>query len=309
MTGENLKNVDFSVIIPVYNSSSYLEQCIQSVLSQTYKNLEIILINDGSTDDSLSICNRLAKGNARVKVFDQKNKGQGSARNLGLKHANGTYILFVDSDDALAKNTIDLNYQILEKDPSIECLQFPIFMKYGTEDAYIRKNIEKKYQLESNEFKKLILVDNVISWIVCDKIIKRDFLIGVYFPEDMIYEDNYLMLNLIEKLKSIYISDKGMYYYYRRENSTTTSKFTLKSELSTLKVLLKTLSLLKSSDNTDLMLKYLIRLINVDKSLKTNFNFVHDEVSSYKYDLNYMDVIFNNLNLKDKLKLAIYKWF
>lgn len=307
MTGENLKNVDFSIIIPVYNSSSYLEQCIQSVLSQTYKNLEIILINDGSTDDSLSICNRLAKGNARVKVFDQKNKGQGSARNLGLKHANGTYILFVDSDDALAKNTIDLNYQILEKDPSIECLQFPIFMKYGTEDAYIRKNIEKKYQLESNEFKKLILEDNVISWIVCDKIFKRDSIKSLKFREDIKFEDNFFMMEYVQTVKSFYSSDKGLYYYYFREDSTTTSKLSELKERSTLEVLYLILSFLNPKKECDTFYKYLIRLINVNKSLKVNFNSKFKEFYKFKKQVNILDAFNAKLPIKHKIKLLIYK--
>lgn len=307
MTGENLKNVDFSIIIPVYNSSSYLEQCIQSVLSQTYKNLEIILINDGSTDDSLSICNRLAKGNARVKVFDQKNKGQGSARNLGLKHANGTYILFVDSDDALAKDTIELNYQILEKDPSIECLQFPIFMKYGTEDAYIRKNIEKKYQLESNEFKKLILEDNVISWIVCDKIFKRDSIKSLKFREDIKFEDNFFMMEYVQTVKSFYSSDKGLYYYYFREDSTTTSKLNELKERSTLEVLYLILSFLNPKKECYTFYKYLIRLINVNKSLKVNFNSKFKEFYKFKKQVNILDAFNAKLPIKHKIKLLIYK--
>ncbi len=307
MTGENLKNVDFSIIIPVYNSSSYLEQCIQSVLSQTFKNFEIILINDGSTDDSLSICNRLAKGNAIVKVFDKKNKGQGSARNLGLKHANGTYILFVDSDDALAKNTIELNYQILEKDPSIECLQFPIFLKYGTEDAYIRKNIEKKYQLESNEFKKFILEDNVISWIVCDKIFKRDSIKSLKFREDIKFEDNFFMMEYAQIVKSFYSSDKGLYYYYFREDSTTTSKLSELKERSTLEVLYLILSFLNPKKECDTFYKYLIRLINVNKSLKVNFNSKFKEFYKFKKQVNILDAFNAKLPIKDKIKLLIYK--
>lgn len=308
MTGENLKNVDFSIIIPVYNSSLYLEQCIQSVLSQTFKNLEIILINDGSTDDSLSICNRLAKGNARVKVFDQKNKGQGSARNLGLKHAHGTYILFVDSDDALAKNTIELNYQILEQDPSIECLQFPIFMKYGNEDAYIRKNIEKKYQLESNEFRKFILEDNVISWIVCDKIFKRDSIKNLKFREDIKFEDNFFMMEYVQIVKSFYSSDKGLYYYYFREDSTTTSKLSELKERSTLEVLYLILSFLNPKKECDTFYKYLIRLINVNKSLKVNFNSNFKEFYKYKKQVNILDAFNAKLPIKDKIKLFKYKF-
>ncbi|MGY5846894.1 glycosyltransferase family 2 protein [Salegentibacter sp. HM20] len=307
MTDKNLRKVDFSIIIPVYNSSSYLELCIQSVLSQTYKNLEIILINDGSTDDSLSICNSLAKGDARIKVLDQKNKGQGSARNLGLKHANGTYILFVDSDDALAENTLELNYQILEKDPSIECLQFPIFMKYGTEDAYIRKNIDKKYQLESNEFKKFILEDNLISWIVCDKIFKRDSIKSLKFREDIKFEDNFFMMEYVQIVKSFYSSEKGLYYYYFREESTTTSTFSELKERSTLEVLCLILSFLNPIKDCDTFYKYLIRLINVNKSLTVNFNSNFKEFYKFRRQVDILDAFTTKLPIKDKFKLLMYK--
>jgi len=150
-------------------------------------------------------------------------------------------------------------------------LQYPIFRDYSSKDAFINKGKEFLYTKE-DDFKKLQLDKSIISWIICDKIIKMEVLKHLYFPEDMIYEDNYFMLNLIKKLNSVYISEKGMYYYYKRENSTTTSKLTLKSELSTLKVLMHKKNMVKSSNEKGVLLKYLIQLINLDKSLKHNFN-------------------------------------
>ena len=302
------KNTSISIIIPVYNSSLYIGNCLDSILSQDFKDFELILIDDGSTDNSPEICKTYQQRDGRIKILKKDNGGQGSARNLGLKISIGKYIMFIDSDDAIGLNTLQRNFEILNANPSIECLQYPLYRNYSAKDAYIVKG-DNTFYAKEDDFKKLLLKQSIVSWIVCDKMIKRDVLNGMYFPEDIIYEDNYFMLNLIEKLNSIYISDKGMYYYYKRENSTTTSKFTLKGELSTLKVLLKTLSLLNFSDNRELMLKYLIRLINVDKSLKINFNYFHDEVEKYKDDLNLVDVVFNNLNMKEKFKLAIYKWF
>ena len=100
-----------SVIVPVYNSEVYLSMCIDSIINQTYKNLEIILIDDGSTDNSLKICNDYEKKDNRIKVFHQENKGVSAARNLGLSLSQGEYITFVDSDDELIENGISLLVQ------------------------------------------------------------------------------------------------------------------------------------------------------------------------------------------------------
>ena len=115
-----------SVIVPVYNVEQYLKKCLDSVISQTYTNLEIILVDDGSTDNSLSICREFEKLDARVRVFSQNNRGPGSARNTGLNHAKGIYIAFVDSDDYLDKNI----YKNLEKyiDEKIELIKFKMLL-------------------------------------------------------------------------------------------------------------------------------------------------------------------------------------
>ncbi|WP_313114945.1 glycosyltransferase family 2 protein [Aequorivita sediminis] len=304
-----MKQIMFSFIIPVFNAELYIQNCVNSILNQKFNNLELILINDGSTDSSGHICDDYALNDRRIRVFHQENKGQGSARNLGLKHANGTYIIFVDSDDALAKNTLELNYQILEKDTSIECLQFPIFMKYGTEDAYIRKNIEKKYQLESNEFKKLILEDNVISWIVCDKIFKRDSVKSLKFREDIKFEDNFFMMEYVQNIKTFYSSDKGLYYYYFRADSTTTSKLSELKERSTLEVLYLILSFLNPKKECNTFYKFLIRLINVTKSLKVNFGLHYKNANFYSFrkHVNLGSVLKSGLPIKDIIKLILYR--
>lgn len=296
-----------SVIIPIYNSSNYLPTCIQSVLNQSFNDFELLLINDGSTDNSIKISEEFAQKDQRIKLFSQKNGGQGSARNVGLKNANGNYIMFVDSDDAIASDTLLSNYEILKQNPTVDCLQFPIYRNYGSKDSFKDIGVESLYGNEL-DFKKLLLEKSVISWIVCDKIIKREVLKNLYFPEDIIYEDNYFMLDLIERLNCVYISEKGMYYYYQRENSTTTSEFSLKSEQSTSRVLMKVLDEIKLPEEKSLFLKYLIRLINVDKSLRVNFNHYLKEVKNYKTNLSLNLLLSNNLSFKNRVKLLGYKF-
>src|SRR5690554_5037323 len=164
----------FSIIIPIYNTSVYLNNCVGSIVSQSFGDFELILVDDGSTDDSLSLCRSWQQKDDRIQVYNQENKGQGSARNLGLKKAKGKYILFIDSDDAIAEDTLELNYKILKNEPDIDCLQFPIYMKYGSQDAYLKKGEEQFYEASISKVKNLILVNNVISWIVCDKIFKKE---------------------------------------------------------------------------------------------------------------------------------------
>ena len=248
-----------SVIIPIYNSEEYLENCLDSILNQSYPNFELLLVDDGSTDKSPLILQSYAQKDSRIRVFSKENGGQGSARNLALKVAKGDYIMFVDSDDALHPDTLLSNYEILKHNPTIDCIQFPIYRNYGSKDAFKAVGMEALYDKDS-DFKKLLLDQSIISWIVCDKIIKREILKDLYFPEDMVFEDNYFMLDLIERLNCVYISEKGMYYYYQRENSTTTSTFSLKSELSTTRVLMKVLDEIKLPAERNLFIKYLIRL-------------------------------------------------
>jgi len=300
--------MDFSVIIPIYNAASYLDECLQSVLGQSHTDFELLLINDGSTDASLEICNKFAQLDKRVQVHHQENKGQGSARNLGLREAKGNYILFVDSDDAIAEDTLELNYKILENNPKIECLQFPIYMKYGTPDAYLKKEEEQLYEASKSNIKNLLLVDNVISWIVCDKIFKKESIDRMFFREDIKYEDNYFMMQYIQGLNNFYISEKGIYYYYYREESTTTSEITELKERSTIEVLYLILDFLHPTKEFHTFYKYLVRLINVEKSIVTNFKTEVLGFSDYKKKVKPLDVLKTKLSIKEKVKIFLYKY-
>ena len=112
-------NIVISIIIPVYNVEKWLNKCIDSILVQSYKNFEIILVNDGSTDKSGDICDKYSKEDNRIKVFHNKNKGLSYSRNFGVKNSNGKYVMFVDSDDFISDiNIIDKFINILEKDKS-----------------------------------------------------------------------------------------------------------------------------------------------------------------------------------------------
>ena len=111
-----------SVIVPVYNSEKYLKECINSILHQTYENIEIIIINDGSTDNSLLISQELQKEDKRIKIINQKNSGVSYSRNKGIQEATGEYIMFVDSDDFIVQNYIELMYKEITKNNYDACI-------------------------------------------------------------------------------------------------------------------------------------------------------------------------------------------
>ena len=297
----------FTIIIPIYNSELFLENCLKSIIDQSFEDFELILVDDGSTDKSFEICQAFQKKDNRIKLYQKENGGQGSARNIALKVSKGDYIMFVDSDDKIGPDTLLLNHQILIDNPNIECIQYPIYTNYGTKDEYIIKGKELLYNKKDNLL-KLLLVKSTLTWIVCDKIFKKEVLKDLYFPEDMIYEDNYFILDLIERLNYVYISEKGMYYYYTRENSTVQSNVSLKREWSTGKVLMHTLSKIKLPEDNKLLLKYLVRLIDVNKSLRINFNTKIEGFHVFKKHVRLMDVINSKLTLKNKIKIFLYKY-
>lgn len=298
----------FSIIVPVYNAEKYLDDCIQSLTGQEYSNLEIILVDDGSSDSSLKICERYKNADSRIKLFRKENGGQGSARNVALKHATGDYILFVDSDDTIASDTISKNLIFFKENPNLDFVQFPVYFLYGTDSAYIRESVERKYGIH-DDFIKLTLQDNIISWIVCDKIFRRDLIEGMEFREDMKYEDNYFMMELLPRLSKVHVSNKGMYYYYHRENSTTTSAVNLMKEKSTVHVLDLQLQMLKNSKHDALFYQYLTRLLNVEKSLKINFEVGEKVSQKFKERISFKNLFTSGLEVKDLVKVTLRKIF
>lgn len=211
-----------SIIVPVFNVEKYLSKCIESLVKQTYKNIEILLINDGSQDNSLNICKEWEKKDDRIKVFSQRNQGLSEARNTGIKNAKGNYICFVDSDDLVLSDFIEILYYLIKK--------------YGCEIAqvnFIEKTddeIEKKINIEKQIFNEKILSsrdmikglttnDHKKNVIVCNKIYKKELFENLSFKNGKIYEDEFFTWKVFMKCKKIAVSDKILYVYRIRKNS------------------------------------------------------------------------------------------
>ncbi len=171
-----------SIIVPVYNSEKYLDKCLKSLINQTLKDIEIVLVNDGSTDNSVKIIEKYLK-DERIKLFNKENGGQASARNLGLTKAKSDYIIFIDSDDYVNKDMCEKLYKFIKKD------NYDIVLA----DYYIVTNTDKKYVTMLHKESGEVNFHEYLQTAVCpwNKIYKRTFLINndFKFPEGIIYED------------------------------------------------------------------------------------------------------------------------
>lgn len=303
-------SVRLSIIVPIYNTEKYLVACLDSIVNQTYKNVEIILVNDGSTDGSKSICEAYASKDERILLLDKPNGGQASARNNGLDVAIGDCIAFVDSDDTISKDLFQNNMLVLKKDSGIDVLQFPIYMNFGLENGYLRKPSQESIRSREILYKKWIET-NTISWLVCNKIFKKEVFKNLRFKENMVYEDNYMMADILSRIKHLFINDEGIYYYHARDNSTTTSTHTLKKEQDTQLVSLHILNKLSKVQNTTkAKVIMLSRIFNVYQSIKYNYK-VSAEIDTLFFqemkNLTLSSIFKSNLIISQKIKMVFLK--
>ena len=212
-----------TIIIPVYNVEPYLRRCLNSVINQTYNNLEIILIDDGSTDSSGKICDEYALKDNRIKVIHKQNGGLSSARNAGLDIATGDYIGFVDGDDWIEvdmfehlKHLISINETLMS-----ECNVVTV----KNTNKKINNDIKVKYvKYNSEEALIKCFTDSKISNFMCNKLFHKSIFYNIRHPK-VPFEDMAIMYKLIDKAKFISRSFESKYYYYIRPNSLTNEGF------------------------------------------------------------------------------------
>lgn len=212
-----------SIIVPFYNVEGYMEKCIQSIEDQTYKNWELILVDDGSTDDSYAICNKYAGGDSRIRLFRRDKAGVSSARNYGINEAKGEYILFADSDDWLDKDMLEKMLREGEGADMIVCDAYNVTVK-GKEQSISPRNLwknEGKHEV-SNVYSEVLR----ISATLWNKLIKRDAIGNLRFEEDKTYgEDLIFMTKLMPAVKSAIIIPDHLYYYLtNREGNVISAK-------------------------------------------------------------------------------------
>ena len=204
-----------SIISPVYNVELYLDRCVQSILSQSYRNIELILVDDGSTDRSSLLCDKWAKNDCRVVVIHKDNGGVSSARNVALEMAKGEYLTFVDSDDFLAPNTYRFNMDYLVQHPEVDILQYPYCHYFNDNEIINYHKPSSALFVGSKEIFKNWWSGSPLEYVSWNKIYKRHVWDNVFFEVGRTSEDTCLVPRFVENAHSVYISTQGLYYYQR----------------------------------------------------------------------------------------------
>ena len=305
-----MDNKLISVIIPVYNTEKYLNRCVKSVSDQTYKNLEIILVDDGSSDNSPIICDEWAKKDKRIKVVHKQNGGVSSARNEGLKISTGDYIQFVDSDDYLEENFCKNIMDAYLPDVDLVVTGYTIINDAGEKKTTkVEENKEIEILQNSSDFMKYLYNgynDMPVNKIYKRELIIKNFLKGMPLGEDRIFNLDYLS-NV--KNKIILVSEAGYVYEFNQGSACHKERDNfyeiLKISLNALKEFL-----IKQFGGCDCHEFY--KLIGdtfvdiIKRNSKSNIKEVYKKI---KNDENYKLYVknYNPLTLKEKVKYALFK--
>lgn len=210
-----MDNILISIIVPVFQVEEYVGACIESIQNQTYQNIEIILVDDGSKDQSLDVCFRYAKNDQRIIVLHQVNHGLSSSRNAGLRIATGEFIGFIDSDDTIEPQMFEemLNKILENKSQMCVCTKYLI-----DNQSFYSAKIEKTMLYQKEAIKEMLHMNFPTS--VCSCLYKKNILRDIYFDEEIYYwEDIEFQARIINQLQTISICNQAFYHYRQRPNS------------------------------------------------------------------------------------------
>ena len=220
------KTPKISIIVPVYNVSAYIERCVSSLLCQTFTSLEIIFIDDGSTDDSVPKIRSLIKNKPKnkflVRIIRQKNQGLSSARNAGIKIAQGDYLIFVDSDDAISPNFCEVTYQKAQASKADLVISGFQVCHQGCYVNDPRKSVSELTKQAEDKITRLKLIFlKYIDWSACFKLYKKELFARKLFTKGRYYEDIILIPEIVMSAESIAFTCDANYFYYQRIGSIT----------------------------------------------------------------------------------------
>ena len=231
-----------SVIVPIYNIEKYIERCIVSLISQTYSNIEIILVNDGSIDNSAEICKKYTKLDKRVLLYNKRNGGLSDARNYGMSKSRGEYFVFVDGDDYVSRRYIEkLIYALNINQAEVAVCSFKIITDNNQLVCHALLNETKKV-ISGKDLLSLVLTDFGYKYVVAwNKIYKKDVFANIRFDKGKLYEDEFINFRLFYDCKRITIETDELYYYTQRQGSITVSdmsskKIDMKYELHNMRI-------------------------------------------------------------------------
>lgn len=267
-----------SVIVPVYNVEKYLLRCVKSLLDQTYKNIEIILVNDGSTDDSGAICDSLLNVDSRIKVYHKENGGLSSARNYGIKHSKGTVLAFIDSDDIIHESFFEVLMDA--RDQTEADIVSTDMILFSSEKDIVAYNKEAKLIVlkDSNILHEYFAPEKKRMYIyhgLCMKIYNTELFSGLKFEEGRFHEDLYITYKLLDRAKVFCFIDLPYYYYFQNNEGSICKNFGKKNyfdqidAFAAMENFFKNNTNIKSSFTHFLIFQYL-DLINRGRRLKNN---------------------------------------
>ena len=199
--------VKLSVIIPVYCVEATLERCLQSVVGQTFRDIEVILVDDGSPDGCPQLCDEWAARDSRISVIHQRNRGLSAARNAGLDAAQGEWVTFADSDDFLDTDTYAL---LMAQADDCDLLEYPFYWHYGSAEQQLRQTTAEAYDDAADYWLRGHAYEHTYAW---NKLYRRTLFSEVRFPEGKVFDDAWVLPRLLSKVRRIRSAAKGCYYY------------------------------------------------------------------------------------------------
>lgn len=215
-----------SIVIPVYNVENYIFKCLKSITNQTYKNIEVIMINDGSTDNSRKICDVFVKDDSRFKIFDKINGGLSDARNFGVEKSKGKYITFVDSDDYVDDDYVEYLYRIIKRNGvRMSICQHRTLFNNGKVEGHSYHGVEK---ISSENALRRLLYSNEIDTSAWAKLYEAKMFDDIAFPFGKLFEDIATTYKFIMKSSYIAVGNQEKYNYVYRSKSIVNGKFNLK---------------------------------------------------------------------------------
>lgn len=218
-----------SVIVPVYRAEAYLRECVESILSQTFSDFEIILVDDGSPDGCAEICDEYARENAGIRVLHQTNQGQAAARNYALSIAQGEWLCFVDSDDGIHPEMLELLYRAAQESGAGISMCGMVEAEKPPED--FRDHRQGQWEVIPMDEPSLLALyesDEYPGWVACAKLIRREYVQAYPFQKGRVYEDNEAVCHWLLPAKAVARLQQKLYFYRTNPNSTTKSGFSEK---------------------------------------------------------------------------------
>lgn len=307
--------VKVSAIVPVYNGEEFIESCIKDILNQTLKNIELILINDGSKDNTLEICQKYVEYDSRITLINQENKGVSRARNNGINKAKGKYICFIDSDDRIKEDYLENLYNIAEtKDVKIVCCDIECVDK-NYKFKFIRTMGEGYYRY-FEALEELFKFKN-LNWGPCGKLLKLEIIKDkIEFPNVDVYEDLVFVYKSIYNTDKIYYTNATKYYYVDRENNSAMRKFIKNPTIDIIKVTDEAISFLRDEIPYILdssfyglisgVIMYFYNIKQSDKKLKNPNSKLYIKemrrlILKYKNEF----ILNKNMHYKEKIKILL----